>query len=1002
MKPILGSRVIQAMDLITVNTQNLYSRAEVPKEEVLQLKSSTHVPIVSTSNASLPVDNESQVTSQLPLTTVTTVKADRTIFEGLGKLRGKLHLEVDPHVTPSKIPVRRPVRRPPVAIKDDFRTELNRLTNIGVIAPVNTPTDWISSIVVVKKPNGKLRLCIDPKPLNQALKRNHYAMPTIEDILPELNKARIFSVVDAKDGFWHVELDEESSYLTTFGTPWGRYRWLRMPFGISPAPEEFQRRLDEALEGLEGVKAIHDDIVVFGCGDTDEEAKHDHDRKLQALFDRCRDENIKINRDKLKLRLSTVTYLGHVISAKGLEMDPAKVKAITEMPVPKDKAGVQRLLGMINFVQKFAPRLSEMTTPLRDLLKKDSEFMWDATVQGKAFDEIKKALSDAPVLKFFDPSKQTVLQCDASENGLGACLLQEGHPVGYASRALTATECNYAQIEKELLAVVFGMTKFEQYTYGTHVVVESDHKPLEIIDKKNLFSAPKRLQRMLLNLQRFDYTIVYKKGTEMYMADTLSRAFLSSTDEETRVASRLSEFEHVNTVKHLPVSSETLHKLQQATESDASLIELMRVVQRGWPESKEQLSQEVQKYFPFREELTVHNGLLFKNDRVVVPISERRNMMERAHSSHIGLQGCLRRARESIYWPNLNRDFEEFIRACDTCNAYSQENSREPLISHETPSRPWEKVGVDLFYLDGKDYLLTVDYYSDFFEVDRLHDKKGTEVIRKLKAHFSRYGLPCVVMSDNGPPFNGKQFSDFAKAYEFQHVTSSPRYPQSNGKVENAIKTAKRILEKSKKDKTDPYMAMLDWRNTPGEIVKSSPVQRLYGRRTRTLLPLTTKLLEPNVVPNSQTRKEIERRKDKQQQYYDKGTKALAELMPGETVRIKPTEFGKEWTKASVQDKVNIRSYTVKTEDGSVYRRNRHHLKKTPEVFTEDDNQPILESEVSEPAMTNVNEGDERPPQRTHEQTVVEVPLRRSTREVHRPSYLKDFVCLVKRATILE
>ncbi|XP_048775390.1 uncharacterized protein K02A2.6-like [Ostrea edulis] len=160
---------------------------------------------------------------------------------------------------------------------------------LGVLAPVTEPTDWISSLVAVRKPSGKMRLCIDPKPLNKALKRNHYATPTIDDILPELSQARIFSVVDCKDGFWHITLDDESSFLTTFGTPWGRYRWLRMPFGIKPASEEFQRRMDEALSGIHGIKAIHDDIVVYGCGNSDDEAIRDHDKKLSTLLERCRE-----------------------------------------------------------------------------------------------------------------------------------------------------------------------------------------------------------------------------------------------------------------------------------------------------------------------------------------------------------------------------------------------------------------------------------------------------------------------------------------------------------------------------------------------------------------------------------------------------------------------------------------------------------------------------------------------------------------------------------------
>lgn len=195
-----------------------------------------------------------------------------TLFEGLGKLEGELHLMIGATLQPTKIPT----REVPISLKN----ELDRLQKRGVITPVSTPTDWISSMVVARKSSGAIRLCIDPKPLNVALKRNQYPTPTIKDVLPDLSNARISSVVDAKDGFWHIQLDQASSFLTTFGSPWGRYRWLRMPFCISPAPEEFQRRMDEALKGLDGTRAIHDDILVYGCGNTDEEAVRDHNSKL--------------------------------------------------------------------------------------------------------------------------------------------------------------------------------------------------------------------------------------------------------------------------------------------------------------------------------------------------------------------------------------------------------------------------------------------------------------------------------------------------------------------------------------------------------------------------------------------------------------------------------------------------------------------------------------------------------------------------------------------------
>ena len=316
-------------------------------------------------------------------------------------------------------------------------------------------------------------------------------------------------MLDAKNGFWHVSFGEESSYATTFGTPWGRYRWLRMPFGISPAPEEFQRRLDQALAGLNGCKGIAVDMLVFGCGANDDEAVKDHDENLIALLQRCQEKGVKLNRGKLQLRLKEVAYMGHVLSADGLQPDPEKVKAIREMPAPTDKQSIQRLLGMTNYLQKFAPRLSEITTPLRELTKNDNELQWDEQVHGAALEETKKILSTTPVLKYFDASATPTLQCDASMHGLGACLGNARWTSSriYASRSLTPTEVQYAQIEKELLAIVFGMERFETYLYGRKVLVESDHKPLEAILKKSLLNAPKRLQRMLLRLQRYEFEV---------------------------------------------------------------------------------------------------------------------------------------------------------------------------------------------------------------------------------------------------------------------------------------------------------------------------------------------------------------------------------------------------------------------------------------------------------------------------------------------------------------
>ncbi|XP_062577795.1 uncharacterized protein K02A2.6-like [Saccostrea cucullata] len=814
---ILGIKAIQAMDFITVNHKEFLSKQEVREEVVAEI-----------------VDIQKEMETKF-----------KSVFEGQGKLDGKLTLEVDQNVKPVKMPA----RKVPIAIKNKLKQELDRLEQLEIIKPVNTPTDWISSLVVAPKSNGRIRLCIDPRPLNQALKRNHYPTPLIEDILPDLGKARIFSVVDARDGFWHVVMDEQSSYLTTFSTPWGRYRWLRMPFGISPAPEEFQRRMEEALEGLDGIKPIHDDILIYGCGDNDKEAHEDHDRKMEALLQRCLERNVKLNKEKMKLKVDSVTYLGFVISKNGLCIDPQKVKAIREMPTLQDRQGVQRLLGMTNFVQRFAPQLAEITAPLRSLLKSDTHFRWDEDIHGKAFKDVKTVLSNTPVLRFFDEHKELVLQCDASESGLGACLLQEGHPIMYASRSLTETECNYAQIEKELLAVVFGMERFENYTYGRHVLAESDHKPLEIIHKKNLHSAPKRLQRMLLRLQKFDYEVLYKRGTKMYFADTLSRAYLKAQPEDLEEKDPV-EVHNVDYKEYLPVSEQRIVEIRKATERDETMDMLKGVIKSGWPETRAEVHTDIQTYFPFREELVVQNGLIYKGERIVVPVEIRSHLLERIHYSHIGIQGCLRRAKESLYWPNMAKDIELFI----------------------------------------------IDYYSDYFEVDRLHSKTGSTIISKLKAHLARHEIPDTLVSDNGLPFNGQEFAEFSRTYEFNHVTSSPNYAQSNGKAENAVKIIKRLINKSVADQKDPYLALLDLRNTPSQDIGYSAVQRIFGRRTKTLLPVSENMLKPRYA--DKVKEQLRCRKGRETHYYNKGAKEMSPLHEGDVVRVRPKGNEKSWKKA--------------------------------------------------------------------------------------------------------
>ena len=253
-----------------------------------------------------------------------------------------------------------------MALRDQLKETLDKLVQQDILAPVTEPIPWISSLVIVPKKDGKLRICLDPRDLNQAIQREHYPLPTIEEIATRLHGAKVFTVLDVRNGFWHIPLDEPSSFLTTFNTPFGRFRWKRMPFGISSAPEVFQRRMHEVAEGLNGVEVVADDCVAVGFGDTVEEATIDHDQNLQAFLQRCEKRNLKLNDKKLKLRRPEVLFIGHVATADGLCVDPYKVQAIMEMPPPKNVASS-------DLHSTFLPHLSDITRPLRELTQIETE-----------------------------------------------------------------------------------------------------------------------------------------------------------------------------------------------------------------------------------------------------------------------------------------------------------------------------------------------------------------------------------------------------------------------------------------------------------------------------------------------------------------------------------------------------------------------------------------------------------------------------------------------------
>ena len=478
----------------------------------------------------------------------------------------------------------------PIAIPTKFQYELDGLVYLKVISPVTEPTEWCSQISLQTKKSGRLPICIDPRPLNEVLQRETYPLPTIDDLLHELANAKVFSKVDLSNGYWHSDLGEACSLLTTFVTPYGRYRWLRLQFGPKVNPEIFHRKLNESLEGQKGVVCVADDIPIFGISDAD------HDENLRNLLIRCKEHNIKLNKHKCVFKTAELDFLGHVVTNKGLKPNQKKVALILQMPNPTDVEAVRRLQGMITYLAKFLPELSSVMEPIRRLTRQDCELEW-AQEQETSMAELKKLVTSVPLLAYYDPSKALVMQCDASSTALGSTLMQEGKPLAYASRALSTTDVGYAQIENECLSIVFSLERFHQYTFGRKTIVNTDHKSLETIVKKPLCKAPKRMQGMLLRLLQYDIVVRYIKGKEMHFADTLSRAYLADG------ADSCEQFSQINAVEHLPIGQSAMSLLRTAIAEDGPMQTLKQTILAGWPNNRAEsdVNTGIASYFSMRK-----------------------------------------------------------------------------------------------------------------------------------------------------------------------------------------------------------------------------------------------------------------------------------------------------------------------------------------------------------------------------------------------------------------
>ena len=842
-------------------------------------------------------------------------KAFPKLFQGLGNLGEEYKISLKPDAKPFALTA---PRRVPLPLRKKVNDELARMEALGVISKVDKPTLWCAGMVVVPKKNSStVRICVDLKPLNQSVLRELHPLPKVDETLAQLSGATVFSKLDANSGFWQIPLEKDSRLLTTFITPSGRYHFNKLPFGISSAPELFQKRMTKILCGLDGVLCLMDDVLVFG------NSREEHNTRLVAALERIEAAGVTLNTDKCEFAKDHLKFLGHIISKDGVRADPTKTTAVLQMKPPKNIAELRRFMGMVNQLGKFSPNLAELTHPLRLLLSKKHSWTWSES-QETAFSRVKAELTKPTVLGHYDPKAQTKISADASSFGLGAVLLQNINavwkPIAYASRSMTPTETRYAQIEKEPLATTWACEKFSQYIVGKTVHIETDHKPLvPLLGTKHLDSLPPRILRFRLRLMRFDFTIQYVPGKLMYSADTLSRSPVSPVEDDELASQNRVEAFVAGITESLPASTQRLKVYSDAQANDPVCSTLISYCQSQWPE-KSHLQPELKPYWSVRSELTVNCGLLLYCTRIVVPKSLQNVTLQKLHSGHQGMERCRLRALSSVWWPGLTNDIRHMILHCPECLKKSTPPS-EPMIPSKLPDYPWQKVASDLFELKGVTYLLVVDYFSRFPEVARVSTTSSTSVIPALKSIFARHGIPEVLISDNGPPYNSSEMKAFASSYDFQHITSSPYYPQSNGQAERSVKTVKTLLESS----NDLSMALLSYRATPFPWCGLSPAELLMGRRIRTSVPQVDKQLIPSWSYITTFREKDEQFKIKLKKNYDRRhrVRELPSIPDGQPVLVRTKDRTTSGT--VVSPATTPRSYIVSTPSGQI-RRNRSHL----------------------------------------------------------------------------
>ena len=759
--------------------------------------------------------------------------------------------EMHINLKPGDKPVHHNVpRQIPLHLRDLADKTIQEFINKKIIEPVplSEPSDFCHIAFFVPKPNGKVRLVCDLSGLNRQIQRPVHPFLSSHSILKEIDpNAKFFAKLDAVHGYYQISMDMPSRKLCTFILPQGRFRFCRAPMGLSASSDEWCARSDEALKGIPGCLKLVDDVLVSGTN------MPELLQRIEMVLNQCRKFNITLSRDKLEIG-SKVHFAGFEVSNKGVRPLPALVDSIRNFPAPTNVSELRSFLGLVQQLTEYVPDMSHVLVPLRELLKKNTPWIW-CHAQQQAFEQTIQILTGPLLVKFFDPNLKTTLVTDASRKALGFCLLQyskdsngKSQPrlIQCGSRSLIPAETRYAVTELETLAIYWAIKKCKYFLYGIDKFeILTDHQPLNGLFKKAICDIPNdRVARWREQLQSYNFELSWVPGKNHLIADALSRVPYFQGDnkdpvERTISKCQVTKWEHL----HKDPTNVAIIKAARKDKEYQSVIKDLDKFKKGKDIPK---THPARRYSSVWNDLSSYEGILFKDcNRMVIPHACRKDLLKALHESHPGITRMSATARASYWWIGMGNEIQQLVQNCSECLKYSP--SQKPATfstSREVPEGPTFEVSIDQFYLDQYDYIAYCDRFSGFPLIERLGDKrrnktKSSDIIEVLEKWFYTYGFPAIVQTDNAANLNSREMADFYQKHGIKHISSAPRHPESNGLIEKSLGDQKVLLQKLGHNLEKYKAAHYNWINTACSSTEGgiTPAQMFFARKLRQNMP---------------------------------------------------------------------------------------------------------------------------------------------------------------------